>query len=611
MRVYVWDTITRVGGHLAPSLGVVELTVALHYLYDTPRDRIVWDVGHQSYIHKVLTGRRDQLATIRQLGGISGFCRRSESPYDCFGAGHASTAISAALGMATARDVAGEGYHVVAVVGDGGMTGGLAYEGLNNAGASGRRLVVILNDNKMSISQNVGAISHYLTDIIASPLFNKAKAEVWQLSEHFPKTATFRRMVRRIEESLKNLLVPGMLFEDLGFRYLGPIDGHNLRELLSVLERVKRMDGPVLLHVVTQKGKGIALAEGDPLKYHGVKAIPRGNGKVEAPPLKPTYTDVFGQLICRLAAGDERIVAVTAAMAEGTGLVRFGELFPQRLFDVGIAEGHAVTFSAGMATAGLKPVVAVYSTFLQRAFDHIIHDVALQQLPVLFCLDRAGLVGEDGPTHHGCFDLAYLSCVPGMVLVAPKDARELCDLVLTGLLHKGGPFAVRYPRDTIPEDLDLSGFEGLPLKPIPIGSWEWLRPGGSCVLLAVGSMVGAALDCAERLRASGIEVGVVNCRFVKPLDEPMLREILMRASGVVTLEEGALSNGFGSMVARFAQGLPERPVMLHLGVPDAFVEHGRRAVLLERVGLSSDRVHATVREWYLSCHLTPATPVPR
>lgn len=608
IRAYVWETITQVGGHLSASLGVVELTVALHYLYDAPRDQIIWDVGHQSYIHKVLTGRRDLLPTIRQFGGISGFCKRTESPYDAFGAGHASTAISAAVGMAAARDIAGEDYHVVAIVGDGGMTGGLAYEGLNNAGASGRRMVVILNDNKMSISPNVGAISRYLTNMISSPRFNRAKADVWRLSEHFPKTKLFRQMVRRIEESLKGLLVPGLLFEDLGFRYLGPIDGHNLRELIPVLERVKGMDGPVLLHVLTTKGKGVALAEGDPLKYHGVKGLVRTNGKLEPPAPKPTYTDVFGRLVPRLAAQDGRVVAITAAMSEGTGLVRMGEVFPGRLFDVGIAEGHAVTSSAAMATAGMKPIVAIYSTFLQRAYDQIVHDVSLQHLPVVFCIDRAGLVGEDGPTHHGCFDLSYLSCVPEMTLAAPKDAREMCDLIHTALEHSGGPFAIRYPRDTIPDEITLDQIDTMPLTKVPIGSWERLRPGHDLMVLATGSMVPAALECAGRLERTGRSVGMVNCRFVKPLDEAMLREILDSATHVVTVEEGSVWGGLGSRVAQLAEQWGVRARVLTIGLPDAFVEHGKRAMLLDRAGLSADRIERRILDWVDSPR--PATVPP-
>lgn len=618
VRDYVWETIMRVGGHLSASLGVVELTVALHYLFDSPRDKIVWDVGHQSYIHKVLTGRRDLLPTIRQADGLSGFCKRTESPHDVFGAGHASTAISAALGIATARDLHKQDYHVVAVVGDGGLTGGLAYEGLNNAGAAGRRLVVILNDNKMSISPNVGALSRYLTNIIASPTFNRAKADIWQLSEHFPKTELFRRMVRRIEESLKGLLVPGMLFEDLGFRYLGPIDGHDLRAILSVLDRVKTMDVPVLLHVITKKGKGIPMAEVDPLKYHGVKGgggiagptLPMAakNGKVEPPQPRPTYTDVFARMACRLAAEDARVVAVTAAMSEGTGLVSFAGAYPERFFDVGIAEGHAVTFSAGMATEGMRPITAIYSTFLQRAYDQIIHDVALQHLPVLFCIDRAGLVGEDGPTHHGTLDLPYLACIPEMVVASPKDARELCDLMHTAMRHDGGPFAIRYPRDTVPDDLDVAAIDSLECRMVPVGSWERLREGKEMVVLATGSMVHVALEIAPRLEAMGGSVGVVNCRFVKPLDTTMLEEILGDASMIVTVEEGSIEGGFGALIARRAQELRSPARLLAIGLPDRYIEHGRRALLLERVGLSPDQVFARIAEWRIA--LTKTSPSP-
>jgi 1-deoxy-D-xylulose-5-phosphate synthase len=425
LRSYIWETVNRVGGHLAPSLGVVELTVVLHYLFDTPRDRILWDVGHQGYGHKVLTGRREALRTIRQYGGISGFLKPKESPYDVFGAGHASTAISAALGVATARDLQGEKYRVVAVVGDGGMTGGLAYEGMNNAGVSGRNLILILNDNGMSISPNVGAISRYLTGVISHPFFNRMKADIWALTEKMPRSQTLRQFVRRVEESLKTLFTPGMLFEDLGFRYFGPIDGHNLRELISVLEKVRDFEGPILVHVQTRKGKGYSMAEVDPQKYHGVKPVAAGSGKIE--PARPVlaYTDVFAHALQELAAKEPRLLAVTAAMADGTGLLRFARAYPDRFFDVGIAEGHAVTFCAGLAMQGLRPVAAIYSTFLQRAFDQIVHDVALQHLPVVFCLDRAGLVGEDGPTHHGVFDLTYLGCIPGMVVAAPRNGREL------------------------------------------------------------------------------------------------------------------------------------------------------------------------------------------
>lgn len=582
----------RCGGHLAPSLGVVELTVALHYLYDTPRDRIVWDVGHQGYVHKVLTGRRAGLKTIRQWSGISGFLRRSESPYDVFGAGHASTAISAALGLATARDFQHGDHRVIAVVGDGGMTGGLAYEGLNNAGAAGRNLTVILNDNAMSISPNVGAISRYLTGIISHPVFNRLKGGIWDATERMPRTQTLRRMVRKIEESLKTLIVPGMLFEDLGFRYFGPVHGHDLRELISVLEKVRVLDGPILVHVLTMKGKGYNVAELDPQKYHGVKPVTSGSGKVEPGRRSLSYTEVFGETMVRLAEEEPSLVAITAAMAEGTGLLQFARAYPDRFFDVGIAEAHGITFAAALASEGLRPVAAIYSTFLQRAYDQIIHDVAIQRLPVIFCLDRAGLVGEDGPTHHGAFDLSYLSCVPGLVLAAPRNGRELAGLLRTAVRWKEGPFAIRYPRDQVPE-------EEMPVavEEIPVGSWEVLRPEAAVTLLAVGSMVMPAMAAADALREEGIEIGVVNCRFVRPMDETVLTRVMRTASLVVTLEENALQGGFGSQVSRWMdeRGGPSRPEILVLGLPDSFVTHGSRQRLLEECGLRAHQILELLR----------------
>lgn len=586
LRAFIWDTVTRTGGHLAPSLGVVELTVVLHYLFDTPVDRIIWDVGHQGYVHKVLTGRRDALRTIRQYGGISGFLKREESPYDVMGAGHASTSISSALGVATARDARGDDYRVVAVVGDGGLTGGLSFEGLNNAGASGRNLIVILNDNAMSISPNVGALSRYLTEVVSHPLFNRVKSEVWNLTEKLPKSQSVRQVVRKMEEGIKSLLTPGMLFEDLGFRYLGPIDGHDVRELISVLEKVRDMKGPVLVHVLTLKGKGYTRAELDPQKYHGVKPITPG-AKVEPARPHPAYTDVFAHGLTALGREDSRVVAVTAAMADGTGAMQFAEEFPERFFDVGIAEMHAVAFSAGMALEGMRPVVAIYSTFLQRAFDAIIHDVALQKLPVLFCLDRAGLVGEDGPTHHGAFDMSYLGCVPDLVLAAPRSGSELLGLMKAGLAWDRGPFVIRYPRDRVPEDT-MPGFP----DPIPVGSWEILRPLAGIALLAVGSMVDPALEAADLLKEEGIEAGVVNCRFLRPMDGAVLSRVADRSRHVVTLEENTVSGGFGGQVGRWLdeQATPGRPSLTRIGLPDAFVEHGSRRQLLDLCGLTAPRI---------------------
>lgn len=586
LRAYIWDTVTRTGGHLAPSLGVVELTVVLHYLFDTPRDRIIWDVGHQCYVHKVLTGRRDALRTIRQYGGLSGFLKREESLYDVMGAGHASTSISAALGVATARDAHGDDFRVVAVVGDGGLTGGLSFEGLNNAGASGRNLIVILNDNAMSISPNVGALSRYLTEVVSHPIFNRVKAEIWNLTEKLPKTQSVRQVVRKMEEGIKSLLTPGMLFEDLGFRYLGPIDGHDVEELISVLENVRDMNGPVLVHVLSLKGKGYTRAELDPQKYHGVKPITPG-AKVEPVRAHPAYTDVFGHGLTVLGRDDPRVVAVTAAMADGTGTMEFAKKFPERFFDVGIAEGHAVTFSAGMALEGMRPVVAIYSTFLQRAFDAIIHDVALQKLPVLFCLDRAGLVGEDGPTHHGAFDISYLGCVPDLILAAPRSGAELLGLMKAGLAWDRGPFVIRYPRDRVPED-------AMPDFPdsIPVGSWDILRPLSDVALLAVGSMVDPALEAADLLVGHGLKAGVVNCRFLRPMDGAVLSKVAARSRHVVTLEENSLSGGFGGQVARWLdeQAVPVRPFLTRIGLPDAFVEHGSRRQLLDLCGLTAPRI---------------------
>ncbi len=620
IRHYIWDTITRLGGHLAPSLGVVELSVILHYLYDTPTDKLVWDVGHQGYVHKVLTGRRDQLRSIRQFKGISGFLKREESRYDVFGAGHASTAISAALGVAAARDLSGKDHRVVAVVGDGAMTGGLAYEGLNNAGASGRNLTVVLNDNSMSISPNVGAISKYLTKVIAHPLFNKAKGEVWDFTEHLPRKEDLRSAARRVEESVKTLFTPGMLFEDLGFRYLGPIDGHDVQGLISVFEKVKKMEGPILVHALTRKGKGFEVSEADPNKYHGVKPKSRpapkdakaaraeaeaeAKAKAEAAKIaveakverkKPgiAYTAAFGHFLGELTKENPRIVGITAAMADGTGLVNYDGEFPKHFFDVGIAEAHGVTFAAGLAAEGMRPVVAIYSTFLQRAYDQIIHDVAVQKLPVVFCLDRAGLVGEDGPTHHGTMDLSYLGCIPKMVVAAPRNGSEFYGLLRTGLQHEGGPFAIRYPRDTIPEVEFPKVTEA-----IPLGTWETLRPIRPVTLLGTGTMVSVAEEVADRFAASGSEVGVVNARFIRPLDERVMEEIADQSGLVVTIEENNLPGGFGSQVLSWLErrNVLDRVRVVRFGLPDDFVEHGARKKLLELVGLTAPQVHESLVE---------------
>jgi 1-deoxy-D-xylulose-5-phosphate synthase len=595
LRAVLWDTITTVGGHLAASLGVVELTVALHYVYDTPRDKLIWDVGHQGYIHKILTGRRDRLATIRQYGGLSGFLKRGESEYDVYGAGHASTSISAALGMAVARDLHGEDHHVVAIIGDGGMSGGLAYEALNNAGGSGRDVTVVLNDNGMSISKNVGAMSRFLLKMERNPRMSRLKDEVWRLLGESPIGAKrLQHMAGKLEGSLKNLLSPGMLFEDFGFQYFGPFDGHNLREVIDVLTDVRNNHHhPTLVHVVTVKGKGIECAEADPVKYHGVK----GNSlpaKVEprtaldlAQPPTMAYTDIFGQAVLDETARDPDVVVVTAAMKEGTGLCEYSLAYAQNFFDVGIAEGHAVTFAAGLAAAGMKPVAAVYSTFLQRAYDHILHDCALQKLPVLFCLDRAGLVGEDGPTHHGCFDLAYLSSIPNMVVAAPRSGEELRDLIRSGLEHDG-PMAVRYPRDKAPDVIDWKREP----RAIPIGCWEVLREGKQVLVLATGTMVEAA---RRAIASEELHVTLVNCRFIKPMDEALLSDLLARHESVLTMEEGSVSGGFGSRVALFMKEHGFAQPFAALGLPDQFVTHGAREKLLEICGLSDGQLAEVIR----------------
>ncbi len=586
VREFIIDVVSQKGGHLGASLGVVELTIALETTLDLPRDRIVWDTGHQAYVHKVLTGRREALWSIRQYGGISGFLKRDENPYDSFDAGHASTSISAALGMAGARDMKQEDYRVVAVLGDGAMTGGLAYEALNNAGQSGRNLLVVLNDNGMSIAPNVGAIAHYLTSITANPHIKKLHDEALHLIQRLPAFGEpMGEMAKRLEGAVKSVLVPGGIFQALGFNYFGPVDGHDLDLLLGLLPRVLKRQGPVLLHVLTRKGKGLAAAEADLESFHGVNPFDKVTGKslpAQAAPT-PAYTAVFGQAMLRAAEAFPRMVAITAAMPSGTGLGRFQSSFPDRFYDVGIAEAHGVCFAAGLACDGARPVATIYSTFLQRAYDQIIHDVALQHLPVVFAIDRAGLVGADGPTHHGALDLSYLRCVPGMVVAAPKDGNELRDLLWTGLHHEGGPFAFRYPRDQVPGGYDPDR----PPKVLPVGTWEVLEDGADVAFLAVGAMVCVALAARVRLSELGVSASVVNCRFVKPMDRELLKRIRESVPVLVTVEENCLSGGFGAGVL---EALGEAGLsadgLVRLGLPDAFVTHGTRAQLLELVGLS-------------------------
>jgi len=582
IRFHTIEVVSQIGGHLAPTLGVVELSVALHKVLDTPEDKIVWDVGHQAYAHKLLTGRFDEFPTIRQYGGLSGFLKKTESEYDVFGAGHASTSISAATGIAEARKRTGKNFRVVSIIGDGAMTGGLAFEAMNNAGHLRTPMLVILNDNEMSISPNVGAMHTYLTKIVTNPLYNRIRDEIWKMSGKLPfGKRTARSMLHKIEESLKSLLVPGMLFEELGFRYFGPIDGHDLDELVSTLDRIKDLKSPALLHILTKKGKGMDVAEDDPVKYHGVKPNGATNRKVPSSTPIPSFQDVYGSLVCEVARNREDVVCITAAMREGTGLVPFAKEFPDRYYDVGIAEGHGVTFAAGLATEGVRPIVAIYSTFLQRAFDHIVHDVAIQHLPVVFCLDRAGIAGEDGPTHHGALDIAYLKCIQDLVLAAPKNGNELRHLLYTALDYHDGPVAIRYPK-TSSKEFDIHGQAEL----LPIGSWEVMRHGSDSVILAVGPLVYDALDAAEKLAQSGVSCEVVNCRFIKPMDEAYLNSIIGKFDQVVTIEEGVIAGGFGEGVAAWLSTHGYKGDTQIIGLPNEYVEHGPRNVLLEKWGVS-------------------------
>jgi 1-deoxy-D-xylulose-5-phosphate synthase len=592
LRFYTVNTITEVGGHLAPTLGVIELTTALHYIYNTPKDKLVWDVGHQAYAHKLLTGRFDEFPSIRQYGGLSGFLKRSESKYDVFGAGHASTAISAALGVSEARFQNKDNYRVVAVIGDGAMTGGLAFEAINNAGHLGRQITVILNDNDMSISPNVGALSKYFTRLISNPTYNRLKSEAWEITKKLPLARkTIQSFLSRLDKSIKNIIVPGMLFEEMGFRYFGPIDGHDLDELLKTLDTIKDIERPVLLHVITKKGKGMSVAENDPVKYHGVKASSASNGNIKKDLKKietPSFQDVFGHLSCEIAENRKDVVCVTAAMREGTGLVPFEKKFPDRYYDVGIAEGHAVTFCAGLATQGIRPIAAIYSTFLQRAFDHIVHDVCVQHLPVIFCMDRAGIAGEDGPTHHGALDIAYFRCIQGMVLAAPKSGNEFRHLLYTALNHNG-PFGIRYPKYSSVE-FDNNG----QAKLIPIGSWDVERNGEDIVILAVGPMVYSALTVASELEQSGISCEVVNCRFIKPMDMAYLDSIVRRFNKVITIEEGVINGGFGDGVSSWLLENGYKGEIKRLGLPDSYVEHGSRSQILNQLSLDNSGIKNTV-----------------
>ncbi len=580
LRGFVIESVSRTGGHLSSNLGTVELTVAMHHVFNTPYDRIVWDVGHQTYAHKILTGRREEMATLRMYGGISGFPRRVESEYDTFGTAHSSTSISAALGMAQAAKLHGENRHAIAVIGDGAMSAGMAFEAMNNAGVMDTNLLVILNDNEMSISPAVGALNRYLARLMSGPYMAARKAGERLLKAVPPML----ELAKRVEEHAKGLVVPSTMFEEFGFTYIGPIDGHDLDSLIPTLRNIRTARGPQFLHVVTRKGQGYKLAEADPVLYHGVSrfepqagiATGKGGGKL-------TYTQIFSDWLCDMAAKDSRLVGITPAMREGSGLVKFAELYPERYFDVGIAEQHAVTFAAGLACEGVKPVVAIYSTFLQRGYDQLVHDVQIQNLPVLFALDRAGLVGADGATHHGAFDLSYLRCLPNMVIMAPSDENECRQMLYTGFVHDG-PAAVRYPR---------GGGPGVPIQEemtaLPIGRAEVKREGRRVAILAFGSMVPTAMDVGQELDAT-----VVNMRFVKPLDDALVADMATRHDLIVTLEENALMGGAGSAVAESLAAAGIVAPILLLGLPDRFVDHGDQNLLLASVGLDRAGVLASI-----------------
>ncbi len=602
IREYMIDVVSQVGGHFGGGLGAVELTVALHKVFDTPVDKLVWDTGHQAYPHKIITGRRDKLPTIRKLNGISGFLKRTESEYDEFGAGHATTSISAALGIAAANELNGEeNKKVIAIIGDGAMTGGMAYEAMNNAGFTKKNLIVVLNDNQMSIAPNVWQISNYFNEVIAHPEYNKFKGAIWDLTGKLDQFGDrVRKVASRLETGLKAIVTPGMLFEALGFRYFGPVNAHNVPKLVKLFEHVKQLKGPILVHVLSEKGKGYKPAEGHSAQYHGVTPFDKVTGKM----LKkknglPSYTSIFGKALIEIMEKNNKVVGITAAMPDGTGMKLVQEKFPKKYFDVGIAEEHGVTFAAGLATQGIVPVVAIYSTFLQRAVDQIIHDVALQKLHVVFALDRAGLVGADGPTHHGTFDLSYLRFIPGMVIMAPKDEAELRNMLYTATEYKDGPIALRYPRGTALGVEIKEGFEK-----IEIGIAEKLVEGKDIAILAVGSMVNYAGKAADQLRKDNIQCELINMRFIKPIDKKMLDEIASKFDKIITIEESSIVGGFGSGVLEYFNEKNYKNDILRLGLPDKFIEHGTQAELHKILKIDTDGIIENVKAFLNNKTLT-------
>ena len=592
IRSYLVDTISEIGGHFGGGLGTVELTVAIHRVFNTPYDQVVWDTGHQAYPHKILTGRKEALKKIRRLNGISGFLKRSESEYDSFGAGHASTSISAALGMAVARDIKEENRKVIAIIGDGAMTGGMAYEAMNNSGVLKSDLIVVLNDNRMSIAPNVWQISNYFTEMIAHPDYNKFKGQIWDLTgklDHFGDR--LRRIAARLETGIKAVITPGMLFEALGFRYFGPVNGHNIHQLVKLFDQVRELKGPILIHAITEKGKGYKPAEGHSQRLHASTPFDKLTGKAIKKGSAPSsYTKIFGEALVQIVKENPKVVGITGAMPDGTGLDILQKECPKNYFDVGIAEEHAVTFAAGLATQGIIPVGAVYSTFLQRAIDQIVHDVSLQKLHVVFAMDRAGLVGADGPTHHGTFDITYLRMIPGMVIMAPKDESELRDMLYTATVYGKGPVALRYPRGNalgveLKDSFDL----------IEIGKAEKLTDGRDAAILALGSMVDYSLKAAEKLSLEGLQCEVVNMRFAKPLDTELLDDIAARHSRIITIEENSLPGGFGSAVAEYFTDNNYKNDILRIGLPDHFVDHGTQEELHKLLSLDPDGITERVK----------------
>jgi 1-deoxy-D-xylulose-5-phosphate synthase len=592
IRTVILNTTANAGGHLSSNLGIVELTLALHYVFDTPATKIIWDVGHQCYAHKLVTGRRDRFSSIRQNGGLSGFPNRKEGPYDVWDTGHASNSISIALGLAEARKKLGQDHHVIAVIGDGSLTGGMSFEALNHAGHRKTDLIVILNDNEMSISKNVGALSSHLNRIMTGEFVVKLREDIKNRIRNLPALGDrVYRVARYMEEAVKGLIGPGILFEELGFTYIGPVDGHNFTHLLQTLGNVRKLKGPILVHVITKKGKGYEPAEQEPARFHGVSKFDVTTGAPVGASDVPTYTDVFGKTLIELAEMDERVMAVTAAMCLGTGLQRFSELFPRRFFDIGIAEEHGVTFASALALEGLKPFVAIYSTFLQRAYDQLLIDVCLQERPIVFALDRSGIVGQDGPTHHGAFDISYLRHMPNMVVMSPKDENELKQMLYSAYLY-GKPVAIRFPRG---EGL------GLPVdnsfREIPFGKWEVLKEGSDVTLMACGPLVYTALVAADDLEKEGISCSVVNGRFIKPMDREIIVGLASRTRHVLTLEENTVIGGFGSGILEVLSEEGVTANVKRLGIPDRFLHHGSQSALRGQLGLDAEGIKKTIKQW--------------